>query len=130
MGSSIQKKFLLIQLFVLGYVSANVVYPLLTQRILDRLSAGKFSSLKGLFILLFAALTLLVACSRGRALSKKSYLNQVKQFYREKVLDCVYYENNEKCTAKGRYDLFNLYAAVRRNLYGCCHRNCSAYFPG
>ena len=36
MGSSIQKKFLLIQLFVLGYVSANVVYPLLTQRILDR----------------------------------------------------------------------------------------------
>lgn len=61
MGSSIQKKFLLIQLFVLGYVSANVVYPLLTQRILDRLSAGEFSSLKGLFILLFAALTLLVA---------------------------------------------------------------------
>ena len=55
MGSSIQKKFLLIQLFVLGYVSANVVYPLLTQRILDRLSSGEFSSLKGLFILLFAA---------------------------------------------------------------------------
>lgn len=109
MGSSIQKKFLLIQLFVLGYVSANVVYPLLTQRILDRLSAGEFSSLKGLFILLFAALTLLVACSRGRALSKKSYLNQVKQFYREKVLDCVYYENNEKLSSEKEAELLSVF---------------------
>lgn len=109
MGSSTQKRFLLIQLFVLGYVSANVVYPLLTQRILDRLSSGEFSSLKGLFILLFAALTLLVACSRGRALSKKSYLNQVKQFYREKVLDCVYYENNEKLSSEKEAELLSVF---------------------
>ena len=30
----------------------------------------------------------------------------------------IYHENNKKCTAKGRYDLFDLYSAVRRDLYG------------
>ena len=42
----------------------------------------------------------------------------------------IYHENDKKCPAKGRHDLFNLYAAVRRDLYGCCNRNRSAYFPG
>ena len=76
MSFSVKKKFVLVQLFVLGYVCANVAYPLLTQRILDQLSGGSFGELKGLFFLLFLSILLLVGCSRGRALSQKNYLNQ------------------------------------------------------
>ena len=90
MSFSVKKKFVLVQLFVLGYVCANVAYPLLTQRILDQLSGGSFGELKGLFFLLFLSILLLVGCSRGRALSQKSYLNLVKQFYREKILDHIF----------------------------------------
>lgn len=89
MSFSVKKKFVLVQLFVLGYVCANVAYPLLTQRILDQLSGGSFGELKGLFFLLFLSILLLVGCSRGRALSQKRYLNLIKQFYREKILDHI-----------------------------------------
>ena len=61
--------------------------------------------------------------SRGRETSHS--LN-----YQKLGKEGIYHENNKKCITKGRYDLFNLYSAVRRDLYGCCHRNCSAYFPG
>ena len=86
MNRSIKLKFLAIQLFILGYVYANVQYPLLIQKILDHLSDQHFSQIKPLFCLLFLVLFLLIACARGRALVKKSYLNQIKQFYRETLL--------------------------------------------
>lgn len=57
MSFSVKKKFVLVQLFVLGYVCANVAYPLLTQRILDQLSGGRFGELKGLFFLLFLSIS-------------------------------------------------------------------------
>lgn len=100
MNRSIKLKFLAIQLFILGYVYANVQYPLLIQKILDHLSDHHFSQIKPLFCLLFLVLFLLIACARGRALVKKSYLNQIKQFYREKVLDYVFYKNNEKLSSE------------------------------
>lgn len=109
MNRSIKLKFLAIQLFILGYVYANVQYPLLIQKILDHLSDHHFSQIKPLFCLLFLVLFLLVACARGRALVKKSYLNQIKQFYREKVLDYVFYKNNEKLSSEKEAEFLSVF---------------------
>ena len=109
MNRSIKLKFLAIQLFILGYVYANVQYPLLIQKILDHLSDHHFSQIKPLFCLLFLVLFLLIACARGRALVKKSYLNQIKQFYREKVLDYVFYKNNEKLSSEKEAEFLSVF---------------------
>lgn len=109
MNRSIKLKFLAIQLFILGYVYANVQYPLLIQKILDHLSDQHFSQIKPLFCLLFLVLFLLIACARGRALVKKSYLNQIKQFYREKVLDYVFYKNNEKLSSEKEAEFLSVF---------------------
>ena len=109
MNRSIKLKFLAIQLFILGYVYANVQYPLLIQKILDHLSDHHFSQIKPLFCLLFLVLFLLIACARGRALVKKSYLNQIKQFYREKVLDYVFYNNNEKLSSEKEAEFLSVF---------------------
>lgn len=109
MSRSIKLKFLAIQLFILGYVYANVQYPLLIQKILDHLSDHHFSQIKPLFCLLFLVLFLLIACARGRALVKKSYLNQIKQFYREKVLDYVFYKNNEKLSSEKEAEFLSVF---------------------
>lgn len=109
MNRSIKLKFLAIQLFILGYVYANVQYPLLIQKILDHLSDHHFSQIKPLFCLLFWVLFLLIACARGRALVKKSYLNQIKQFYREKVLDYVFYKNNEKLSSEKEAEFLSVF---------------------
>ena len=109
MNRSIKLKFLVIQLFILGYVYANVQYPLLIQKILDHLSDHHFSQIKPLFCLLFLVLFLLIACARGRALVKKSYLNQIKQFYREKVLDYVFYKNNEKLSSEKEAEFLSVF---------------------
>ena len=109
MNRSIKLKFLAIQLFILGYVYANVQYPLLIQKILDHLSDHHFSQIKPLFCLLFLVLFLLIACARGRALVKKSYLNQIKQFYREKVPDYVFYKNNEKLSSEKEAEFLSVF---------------------
>lgn len=109
MSFSIKLKFFVIQLFILGYVYANVQYPLLIQKILDHLSDNNFLQIKALFFLLFLVLSILIACSRGRALVKKSYLNQIKQFYREKVLDYVFYENNEKLSSEKEAEFLSVF---------------------
>ena len=109
MNRSIKLKFLAIQLFILGYVYANVQYPLLIQKILDHLSDQHFLQIKPLFCLLFLVLFLLIACARGRALVKKSYLNQIKQFYREKVLDYVFYKNNEKLSSEKEAEFLSVF---------------------
>ena len=109
MNRSIKLKFLAIHLFILGYVYANVQYPLLIQKILDHLSDHHFSQIKPLFCLLFLVLFLLIACARGRALVKKSYLNQIKQFYREKVLDYVFYKNNEKLSSENEAEFLSVF---------------------
>lgn len=109
MNRSIKLKFLAIQLFIFGYVYANVQYPLLIQKILDHLSDQHFSQIKPLFCLLFLVLFLLIACARGRALVKKSYLNQIKQFYREKVLDYVFYKNNEKLSSEKEAEFLSVF---------------------
>ena len=109
MNRSIKLKFLAIQLFILGYVYANVQYPLLIQKILDHLSDHHFSQIKPLFCLLFLVLFLLIACARGRALVKKSYLNQIKQFYREKVLDYVFYKSNEKLSSEKEAEFLSVF---------------------
>jgi ABC-type multidrug transport system fused ATPase/permease subunit len=109
MSISIKLRFFLIQLFVLGYVFANVAYPLLTQQILDRLSGQDFAPIRMLFVLLFGAIVLLIASARGRALTQKRYLNQIKQYYREKVLDCVFYENSEKLSSEQEAEFLSVF---------------------
>lgn len=109
MSFSVKKKFVLVQLFVLGYVCANVAYPLLTQRILDQLSGGSFEELKGLFFLLFLSILLLVGCSRGRALSQKRYLNLVKQFYREKILDHIFAKHSEPLSSEQEAEFLSVF---------------------
>ena len=109
MSFSVKKKFVLVELFVLGYVCANVAYPLLTQRILDQLSGGSFGELKGLFFLLFLSILLLVGCSRGRALSQKRYLNLVKQFYREKILDHIFAKHSEPLSSEQEAEFLSVF---------------------
>lgn len=109
MSFSVKKKFVLVQLFVLGYVCANVAYPLLTQRILDQLSGGSFGELKGLFFLLFLSILLLVGCSRGRVLSQKSYLNLVKQFYREKILNHIFAKHSEPLSSEQEAEFLSVF---------------------
>lgn len=59
--------------------------------------------------MLFLVLFILIACSKGRSLVKKSYLNQIKQFYREKVLDYVFYENNEKLSSEKEAEFLSVF---------------------
>lgn len=109
MNFATKLKFLLIQLFVLGYVGANVVYPLIVQKILDQLSTSDFSHLKILFLALLFATIVLIISSIGRDLTTKQYLNQVKQFYRERILRHVFKNNSENLSSEQEAEYLSVF---------------------
>ncbi len=104
-----KKNFILWTLFTLGYVFCNVNYPMVLQRIMDSLTQTEFQHLPLYFALLLAMMFLLIQCNRVATLAKARYINQVKQDYREAVLNGIFIQHRETLSSEQEASLLSVF---------------------